>query len=622
MSPAESRRELARTMRYPPAPLTGLPLETLRQRLTARLSHLGKWVGVPALIGFASGVAAVLFDRLLVGFTTLVFGQALGHESEGLGAGPPERRLWILALLPLGGLLVGWLTQRFAPEAKGHGTEQLIRAFHQLGGKVRRRVIALKALASTITIGTGGSAGAEGPVTQIGSGIGSAVSDLLGLPERDRRMFLLAGSSAGVGALFSAPLGGALFAPEVLYRKPEFEGEAIVPCIVASIVAFTTFTTIEGDHRRVFIPNALEEKLALHDPRELLLYLLLAVLCALVSWVYVKVFSGTGKLFAKLTLVPPILRPALGGLGVALLALAIAPQAGAAGVLFGGYRLMESAINEELPVRLLALLIGAKIVATALTISSGGSGGVFAPSLALGALCGALVGEWADALFPSLGIEPACFALVGMGGFFAGVAKTPIAAIVIVCEMTGSYGLLAPLMLVAVVHLLLAHRYTIYETQVNSLVDSPAHAGDFVVDLLEDARVRDLLTDAPAPEVVRDTATLRTCLDFIATARGYYFPVVDAEQRMVGIISLTDVRRIFRAAEVADMVIVRDFMIEKVVTTTPDEDLNTTLHKLNEYGLHEIPVVDPADPRRVLAMLTRHQLGAAYQRRLAELRGT
>lgn len=593
-----------------------------RQRLAARLTHLGKWVGVPGLIGFASGVAAVVFDRLLIAFTTLVFGQTLGHEGEGLGAGPPERRLWILVLLPLGGLVVGWLTQRFAPEARGHGTEQLIKSFHQLGGKVRRRVIALKALASTITIGTGGSAGAEGPVTQIGSGIGSATSDLLGLPERDRRMFLLAGSSAGVGALFSAPLGGALFAPEVLYRKPEFEGDAIVPCIVASIVAYTTFTTIEGDHRRVFIPNALEEKLALHDPRELLLYVLLAVLCALVSWAYVKCFAGTGKLFARLTAVPPVLRPALGGLGVALLALALVPYGGEAGVLFGGYRLMEAAIHEELPVRVLALLIGVKIVATSLTISSGGSGGVFAPSLALGALCGALVGEWADAAFPTLGIEPACFALVGMGGFFAGVAKTPIAAIVIVCEMTGSYGLLAPLMLVAVLHLLLAHRYTIYETQVNSLVDSPAHAGDFVVDVLEGARVRELLADAQTPETVRDTATLRTCLDFIATARGYYFPVVDAESRMVGIISLTDVRRIFRAAEVADMVIVRDFMLERerVVTTTPDEDLSTTLHKLNEYGLHEIPVVDPADPRRVLAMLTRHQLGAAYQRRLGEIR--
>jgi len=602
--------------------LAGRPLlADLRQRLAARLTYLGKWIGVPGLIGFASGVVAVAFDRLLIGFTTLVFGQTLGHESEGLGAGPPEQRLWILVLLPLGGLTVGWLTQRFAPEAKGHGTEQLIKSFHQLGGKVRRRVIALKALASTLTIGTGGSAGAEGPVTQIGSGIGSVTSDLLGFPERDRRLYLLAGSSAGVGALFSAPLGGALFAPEVLYRKPEFEGEAIVPCIVASIVAYTTFTTIEGDHRRVFIPNAIEERLALHDPRELFLYLALALLCALVSWAYVRVFGGVGQLFARLTRVPALLRPALGGLGLALLALALVPYTGTAGVLFGGYQLMESAIHGELSLRVLALLIGAKIVATSLSISSGGSGGVFAPSLALGALCGALIGQWADAAFPALGIEPACFALVGMGGFFAGVSKTPIAAIVIVCEMTGSYGLLAPLMLVAVVHLLLANRWTIYDTQVDGLVDSPAHSGDFVVDVLDGIYVRDILPKMGPLETVRETSTLKECLDFVSSASGYYHPVVDARGLMVGIISLGDVRRIFRASEVANMVIVRDFMVERVVTVGPDEDLNIVLRRMNEHGLHEIPVVDPAEPRRVLAMLTRQHVSATYQRRLLELRG-
>lgn len=602
--------------------LAGRPnLEPLRQRLAARLSHLGKWVVVPCLIGFASGVVAVAFDRLLVGFTRLVFTGAIGQESEGLGGAPLERRLWILLLLPAGGLAVGWMIQRFAPEAKGHGTEQLIRTFHHLGGKVRRRVIALKALASTLTIGTGGSAGAEGPVTQIGSGIGSATSDLLGFSERDRRLYLLAGSSAGIGALFSAPLGGALFAPEVLYKKPEFEGDAIIPCIIASIVAYTTYTTIEGDHRRVFISNAIEEKLALHDPRELLLYLLLALLCAFVSWIYVRVFESVDHRFQRMSWLPPMFRPALGGLGVALIALALAPYAGNEGVLFGGYRLMEATIDGTLPMHLIGILIGAKILATSLTVGTGGSGGVFAPSLALGALCGALIGQGADAAFPHLGIEPACFALVGMGGFFAGVSKTPIAAIVIVCEMTGSYGLLAPLMLVAVVHLLLATRWTIYDTQVDGLVDSPAHSGDFVVDVLDGTHVRDLLPKMGPPETVRETATLRECLDFVSSASGYYHPVVDAQGLMVGIISLGDVRRIFRASEVANMVIVRDFMVEKVITIGPDEDLNVTLRRMNEHGLHEIPVVDPAEPRRVLAMLTRQHVSATYQRRLVELRG-
>jgi len=595
------------------------------QRLATRLSHLGKWVGISCLIGFLAGVAAVAFQRLI----TLLrgpFDALIGHHDEGLGttsgAGGLDHAWWVLLLLPAGGLLVGWMIVTFAPEARGHGTEAMIRCFHQLGGRVRRRIVAIKAIASALTISSGGSAGAEGPVAQMGSGVGSATADLLGLSTRDRRLFLLAGSSAGIGALFCAPLGGALFAPEVLYRKPEFEGEAIIPCIISSIVAFTTFSTIEGQHKKIHIPNAIEERLSLHDPRELLLYLLLALLCAVVSWSYVRVFSGTDRFFQRWKLVPEPVKPAVGALGVAVLALGLAliPGAGSSGVLFGGYGLMEGSIVQTIPLLLIALLIPAKILATSLSIASGGSGGVFAPSLAIGALCGALVGGWGARLFPGLDIEPACYALVGMGGFFAGVAKTPIAAIVIVCEMTGSYGLLAPLMLVAVLHLLLAQRWTIYETQVNGLVDSPAHAGDFVIDVLEDLRVSDVLGRARPPQSVRETATLREALDFVSQSTGYYFPVVDEEERMVGIFSLSDVRRLFQETEVADLVIVRDFMVERVVHTTPHEDLNTAHQKMNENGLHEIPVVAPDDPRRVLAMLTRQQLGAAYQERVLKLR--
>jgi CIC family chloride channel protein len=575
-------------------------------------------VGVSCLVGFVSGVAAALFDALVRAVKELAFGRLIGNLAEGLGNAPDA--LWILLLLPAGGLLVGWLTQRFAPEARGHGTEQLIRVFHTLGGKVRRRVIAFKAVASAITIGTGGSAGTEGPVTQIGSGIGSAVSDLLAFSERDRRLFLLAGSSAGVGALFSAPLGGALFAPEVLYRKSEFEGEAIVPCIIASIIAYTTFTTIGGEARRVAVSNALEDRLALHDPRELALYLVLALLCTAVSWAYVRAFTATRRAFSGSGRIPASLQPALGALGLAALALALAPFAGGQGVLFGGYALMSASLEGTLPLALLALLIPCKIAATSLTISTGGSGGVFAPSLAIGALCGALVGQWGAHAFPDLGIEPACYALVGMGGFFAGIAKTPIAAIVIVCEMTGSYGLLAPLMLVAVLHLLLAQRWTIYETQVDGVVDSPAHAGEFVVDVLADLRVADVLAEAPEPQTVRETTTLREVLDFVAQARGYYFPVVDGEGRLTGIFSLSDVRRMFRAHEVDGLVIARDFMVERVVTTPPEEDLITALEKMNEHGLHELPIVAADDAARVLAMLTRQHVNREYHARITRLR--
>jgi len=584
-----------------------------------RIGFAGKWIGLAACIGFLGGLAAVGFDVLLKTIREHLLTRLTGLTAEGLG-GMGSRGLWLLLILPAGGLVVGWLTIRFAPEAEGHGTEQLVKAFHQLGGRVRKRVIALKALTSAITIGSGGSAGQEGPVTQIGSGVGSLVASALRLTERDRRIFLLAGSSAGVGALFTAPLGGALFAPEVLYRKPEFEGEAIIPCIISSIVAYSTFSTITGQTKRIEIPATILSGLQHRDWRELGVYLVLAILCTLVGWVYVRTFDATRDLFDRLKGRLRPVRPAIGGLLLALLAVGLAPLAGVHGVLFGGYELMGDSIRGDIAIGTLALLVAGKILATAFTIGTGGSGGMFAPSLAIGGMLGAMVGQTAQGMFPELAVNPACFALVGMGGFFAGVAKAPIASILIVCEMTGSYGLLLPLMLVSIVHLVLAQRWTIYETQVPGLVDSPAHAGDFVVDVLARLHVADLMDRARKPEPLHQDTTLREALDFVSTSTGYYFPVVDGDERMTGIFSLSDVRRIFQATEVADLVLVRDFMVEEVVTTTPEDTLSEALSKLNEHGLHELPVVDATDPRRVLAMLTRNLLGSAYNDKLKAIR--
>jgi CIC family chloride channel protein len=315
-------------------------------------------------------------------------------------------------------------------------------------------------------------------------------------------------------------------------------------------------------------------------------------------------------------------KPALGGLLLGILALLLTRFAvvGEHGVLFGGYALMKSSIAGEIAIGAMLILIVGKILATSFSLATGGSGGVFAPSLAIGALIGAIVGQASEFFFPNLGISSSCYALVGMGAFFAGVAKTPIAAIIIVCEMTGSYGLLAPLMFASVVHMLMATRWTIYDTQVPGLVDSPAHTGDFVIDVLERMHVADLLDGARRPETIPEDTTLRRALNRVSTAAGNYFPVVDADERLVGIFSLSDVRRIFQEMEVADLVIVRDFMVEAVVTTTPDDTLDVALQKLNEHGLHEIPVVDAQQPDRVLAMLTRNNLGAAYHRRLHALK--
>ncbi len=584
------------------------------------IGFVGKWVLLASLVGIAGGLAAVAFEHLIQLVQENVLVGPAGIEGES-SEGPWGWRTALILLVPAaGGFVALWLAVRFSPESEGHGTEQFIRTFHEKDGKVRKRTVAVKALASAVTIGSGGSGGQEGPVCQIGGGVGSAIADGFKLPERDRRIFLLAGGSAGIGALFCAPLGGALFAPEVLYKKPEYEGEAIIPCIIASIIAFTTRTTLTGESRVVAISPEVREALAFRDWRELLIYLALALLVTVVSFVYVKTFKGVHRVFERLSRIPRPVRGALGGFLLGALALAISPIAGEHGIFFGGYALMRGSIAGDIGVLVLIVLIAAKILGTSLTIGSGGSGGMFAPSLAIGALTGALVGEGAAQLFPGLGLEPACFAFVGMGGFFAGVAKTPIASIIIVCEITGSYELLAPLMLVSVLHLMFAAQWSLYETQVSGQVDSPAHAGDFVVDVLERMKVGDLFEGFAKPTLVSENTTLRRALEIVSTSRSSYFAAVDKDERLVGIFGLTDIRRIFHEQAVADLVIVRDFMVEDVVTVTPEDDLNTALQRLNERAIAQVPVVDANNPRKVLGMLSRNNLGAAYHKKLRELK--
>ncbi|MFT7667789.1 MAG: CIC family chloride channel protein [Planctomycetota bacterium] len=575
-----------------------------------------KWVFFAAVIGVASGLAAIGFRWLVQMAKEHLFTHVIGTTSEGIGG--LDVNIWLILLVPtIGGLVTGILVQKVAPEAEGHGTDAVIQSFHHLQGVVRKRVIAIKSLTSAITIGTGGSAGQEGPVAQVGAGVGSALATFFKLSERDRRMFLLAGASGGIGATFCSPLGGALFMPEVIYKKPEFEGDSIIPCIIASIFAFATFTAISGEHHVIEISSEVVETLNF-QPAQLLAYMVLAIACTIVGWLHVKVFYGVHRFFGGLLSVPKFVRPAIGGFLVGVIALVIASFAGEQGIFFGGYGLMTASIEGTLAIPILLGLIVAKIVATALCISSGGSGGVFAPSLAIGALLGAAVGETANSLFPGLGISPAAFALVGMGGFFAGVAKVPVAAVIMVCEMTGHYKLLAPLMLVSVLHVMLSNRWSLYEAQVDGMVDSPAHAGDFVVDVLADIKVSEIMDDARRPHLIHHGTTLGRVLKVVADAKESYFPVTDDNNKLIGIFSLTDLRRIYHEAVVEDMIIARDFMIDSVITAEVKDNLDEVLRRMTQNNINAIPIMDPDNEGEVLAILERNEIGRAYDRRLRD----
>ena len=581
------------------------------------LPTLGRWVVLSALVGLVAGAGAVAFYYATNAANVWFLQDLAGYvpPQEGPGGGERVTSLampfrWFLFLIPaLGGVVSGWLVYTFAPEAEGHGTDGAIDAFHNKAGLIRARVPIVKTLASAVTIGTGGSAGREGPIAQIGAGFGSLLATRLGLSAADRRILLVAGMAGGIGATFRAPLGGALFAVEVLYQNPEFEHEGLIPCIISSIVAYSLFGAVTGWEPLLETPT-----FRFQYPPELLLYLVLAVACAVLGVVYVRVFYGLQKWFRKLRM-PATLKPVLGGLGLGLLATGV-PQ-----VLGSGYGWVQAALYGHMAIWVMLVVALAKILATSLTISSGGSGGVFAPSLVIGAMLGGAFGATAQTLLPHMVQDPRAYVLVGMSGFFAGVSNTPVATLIMVSELTGNYGLLAPLMLVSVVAMLTARATTIYEKQVPGRIDSPAHLGDLVVDVLEGIRVGDLADQGRAPTLIPENLPLPQILQRIASAEAAYYPVVNTDGKLTGIFSVNDIRRILDEDLPPNLVIARDIAVPRVVTSRPDEPLSQALRKLASRGLEELPVVDPDDPQRVLYMLSRRTVLARYTRELERRKG-
>ena len=409
------------------------------------------------LVGLIAGLGAVAFLLSLQFMYSVILGDLLHYHMPSTGEDTPHLITypypwWLVVLVPaVGGLISGILVFTWAPEAEGHGTDAMIRAFHKGGGLIRTRVPIIKAVASIITIGTGGSAGQEGPIAQIGAGFGSWLGRSLKLPPTDRRLLMLAGAAGGIGAIFRAPLGGALFAGEVLYSSTAFESAALLPCLASSIVAYSTFALFITPKPIFVLPS-----MTFHGLRDLPLFIVLTLVCAAVGWLYVRVFYGLRDWFFKPLPIPKHVKPALGGLMLGVLALAF-PH-----VMTGGYGWVqwgaigmppsqtlagEQSFVSHMGMWMLLALAILKIVATSFTISSGGSGGVFGPSMLIGGMLGGACGEFLAYCLPGIEIDTPAFVLVGMGGFFAGVSNTPLTSIVMVSEMTGSYSLLVPLML-------------------------------------------------------------------------------------------------------------------------------------------------------------------------------
>jgi CIC family chloride channel protein len=578
------------------------------------MKRIGRGTLIGILIGIVSGFGAILFNFLLKTGTRFFTQDLVGFVlptsvTVRYFLGVPLSR-WAMILIPaLGGLISGLLVFSFAPEAEGHGTDAMIDSFHRKKGIIRRRVPVIKTIASAFTIGSGGSAGKEGPIAQIGAGFGSFLASLLRVGDKERRIMLLAGAAGGLGAIFKAPLGSALFVTEVLYRREAFEFEALIPCILSSIVGFMIFTFHDGDATIFHIPQ-----LSLATPAQLPFYAVLGVLCAVVGFPYVWFFYGARDRFFRQLKLPRSLKPAIGGLMVGLIAVYL-PQ-----VLGGGYAWIQSAIDGHLAVPLMAALIFAKIVATACTISSGGSGGVFAPSLFIGSMLGGAFGDICHSFFPHIVTEPSAFVLVGMGGFFAGVAKVPIASLIMVAEMTGGYSLIVPMMIVSSLSYLLLGSVSLYEKQVPTRVDSPAHIGDFAVDIMDRLTVRSAVAQDRKVESIQESMPFEQILQLMLSSNQQDFPVVDKEENLTGIISMTDLRRAMADREVHRLLLAKDLAMGGVATITMDDTVNTALSLMASLDVRELPVVTKDDPRKVIALVSRKDIIRAYHEEMERVR--
>lgn len=580
---------------------------------------VGAFGGLGALaFEFAAGLVARLALVDVAGYVSRgPRGEVHLFDVDGAGEIVP----WALLVLPafgcwLSALLSGW----FAPEARGHGTDAAIDAYHRRGGRMRGRVPLVKAICSAVTLGTGGSGGREGPIAQIGGGFGSFLGQRFGLSDRGCRTLLAAGMAAGVGAIFRAPFAGALFAAEILYRDAEFESEVVVPAFLSSAVAYCVFCAILGEWGSLF---ALGPGFAFHRVTELLPYTLLALALVPAIAFYTRFFYACERWFARVPGPRPLVA-AGGGLltgAVALLLWWASGDQRALAVLSSGYGILQQTLDGDVigwsGVALLLLVAAGKVVATSCTIGAGGSAGVFGPSMVIGGSVGGAVGlcchHW------GLVQNPAALCVVGMCGFFAGAAKTPISTIVMVTEMTGGYRLLLPAMWVCGLTFLLSRRFQLYQKQAQNRALSPAHQGEYVVALLEKMTVADVFEPSTV-ETVPAATPLREIVRRIAATREDYFPVLDEHGAFVGMLSARDVREFTFDQSVYELAIAADVMASPPVVVRPTDDLHRALETFDSVWLDELPVVAADDPNRVLGRLRRRAINRAYTKRLAELR--
>lgn len=586
-----------------------------------RLSPVQITFAFAAVIGVVSSLGAYVFRRLLL----LVEGFCRLDSVTGCQTLGP----WLILIPAAGGLLVGPIIYLFAREAKGHGVPEVMAAVLERGGRIRPAVAIVKIISSAITIGTGGSAGSEGPIVQIGAAFGSTIGQIFRMPPRRLKTFVACGAAGGISAIFNAPFGGIMFSLEVILG--EFRGLSFIYVAISSVVSALVARALSGDHT-VFAIEEMKAILYLGSSLEIAAFLGLGVFVAFVAKGFAVTLETCERAYNRIR-IPDYLKPATGGLAVGLLAYFASRAVPAEGldnplaVMSVGYDTIRQVLNPENYVSwtgggigplilAFALLAALKIAGTSLTLGSGGSGGIFAPSLFIGAMAGGMYGLLIRQVFPGHTSSPVVYALVGMGGCFAGAAHAPITAIFILFEMSDSYQIILPIMATVVVSALVSHWirpesiYTEKLRQKGIALDRREKTN-----LLKSMLVRDVMICSV--QTVPATMPLATLTREVGRTLHTSLPVVDAGQNLVGIITYREIHR-----GVVDgpggTGTAADLMRADPATALPEETVDVVFKRMKDNFIGIAPVIRGPDDRRVIGVVTYRNIFEAYEKALLD----
>ncbi len=585
-------------------------------------TYFKKTILIGVVVGIISGFGALIFFWGLkygsLFFMDLITGYNMPREGQGLveiaGWAPPANIWLILPIITFGALVSSMLVYAFAPEAEGPGTDAAIRSFHKQK-RTKGRTIIVKALASVMTITTGGSAGREGPIAQISAGFGSITGDFLKFSDHDRSIAIATGIGAGIATIFKAPLGGALLAAEILYYR-DFESEAIVPGFLASVIGYSIFGYFEG-YEPIFAMAEITWNVV-----QIPFFLLLGIIAAAFGLLYVRTFNSTRKFFSDYFTahnIPPVFKPVTGAAIIAFFVIGLSyishdTMIAALGGLGAGYGFMQLSMYNMLPLTVLILLPFIKIITTSLTIGSGGSGGLFGPGLVIGGAVGGAVGLSLHTILPdivSITTVPA-FVVVGMISLFGGISNAPIAVMIMVVEMTGNLSLLVPAMGAVAIATILTGENTLFQEQVPTKAQSGAHRGEYNVEILEEIQAGDAMIGKDDLMCLNPTDTIEKVIKAMDESFHTGFPVIK-DGKLAGIVTHRDIRD---KEESPDVIIVADIMKTGLITLNPESSLEEALSLMMTNRIHHLPVVEKENPESLVGFVTTTDIMRAYTKRM------